>query len=554
MQTRTMILLAVLLLGPATAAFPLERGRMAELSLTSTNADANPFDVSLRVTFTLGSTAYTFWGFYAGGTTWRVRYNLPTVGTWTYRTVSSDAQLNGQTGSVAITEARASYKGVLTRSGRALIWQNTGRPFFVMGQTAYTMFSPSVPYTTIFPWLQTNGFNHVRMGLDLVWNVEPNTWLWGGTIASPDYTRSNLAAWNRLDTILRDGHARGLTFQLLLEYSRFASASTNRTRFFRYLAARLGAYPHLMFQADFEGFTNVTALKSWGADFAAAFATYPHRPLLGVHTNRNHTYHEGGTGMTYYHSSSSSPAMDLRGQRWVTLVSTHDRWKLEGFSVLQHRPHFTLPTFPHEFPYEHTNNTITHTNSSPLATFGIESEVENNPRFTMRRAMYSSILSGGVGLTYGLQGESIYLNAAGVRMQRYETGYFESQDGLDGANGYKDLRKAVNYFTAKNLDVNTLTPNDTRINNGFSTATTNVLSANLGLKRAKFASVSGKQTFYAYNPYHTNLTITGIPADLRIEILNPQTGTVYSGGQTDGGTFFPKPTQFVGDYLLYIRP
>jgi hypothetical protein len=53
-------------------------------------------------------------------------------------------------------------------------------------------------------------------------------------------------------------------------------------------------------------------------------------------------------------------------------------------------------------------------------------------------------------------------------------------------------------------------------------------------------------------PYHTHLTISGIPAELRIEIFNPQTGNIYHGGQTHGGTVFSTPSQFVGDYLLYI--
>jgi hypothetical protein len=566
MQTRTMSLLAVLLLGPATAAFPLERGRMAELRLTSTQASANPFDVSVRATFTLGSTAYTFWGFYAGGTTWRVRYNLPTAGTWTYRTVSSDAQLNGQTGAVAITEAGASFKGVLTRSGRALIWQNTGRPFYVMGQTAYALFHENVPWQTVFDWLRTNGFTLVRTDLNAGSFTDPHPmpdmWLWGGSPGRPDFTRFNLPQWNKIDTVLRDGLARGFVFELGTKVlQQMPDASANRTRYLRYLAARLGAYPHLLFLEDFETgtlrggvSTNQTRLKSVGADFAAAFASYPRRPLLGVHTNRNDTYHEGSTGTTYYHPASTGRPLDLRGQSWLTLGTFHERWKMEGFGHLQHRPHFVKPMYTGEAVYEHTNKTVTHSIMRELDAFGMRQEITTNPRYYYRRYMYSVVLSGGVGVTYGLQGDSPYLDDLGNPIQRWGTGHPNSQDGRDGAEGYKDLRKAVNYFTAKGLNVNSLVPSDTKITNGLSTPSTHVLSEDLGLKRAKFASVSGQNAFYAYNPYHTDLTITGIPADLRIDILNPQTGQVYSGGQTTGGTFFPKPTPFVGDYLLHIRP
>jgi hypothetical protein len=145
-----------------------------------------------------------------------------------------------------------------------------------------------------------------------------------------------------------------------------------------------------------------------------------------------------------------------------------------------------------------------------------------------------------------------YKDKRGSYLPRWRTGIPPSKDRRNGAEGFKDIKRALAYFRAKSLDSNQLQPDDTRVNNGFSLSNSDELSRDLGLKRAKFAKLAGAHTYYIYNSYHTSLTISGIPAGLSIEIFNPQTGDTYHGGQTHGGTVFNKPSQFVGDYLLYI--
>jgi hypothetical protein len=149
-------------------------------------------------------------------------------------------------------------------------------------------------------------------------------------------------------------------------------------------------------------------------------------------------------------------------------------------------------------------------------------------------------------------GASVYKDKPGSYLPRWDTGIPPSKDQRNGAEGFKDIKRALDYFRAKGLDVNQSQPDDTRINNGLSLPHSGELSPNLGPKRAKFAKLAGAHTYYVYNPYHTHLTISGIPAGLSIEIFNPQTGDTHHGGQTYGGTMFSKPSQFVGDYLLYI--
>ena len=63
-----------------------------ECSVPNTTSYKDPHrDVTLNATFTRpdGSTV-GFWGFYDGGTTWRIRFMPDQLGTWTYMATFSD--------------------------------------------------------------------------------------------------------------------------------------------------------------------------------------------------------------------------------------------------------------------------------------------------------------------------------------------------------------------------------------------------------------------------------------------------------------------------------
>lgn len=565
-----------------------EQGQMGELSFISTNSASNRFDVTLQATFQQGSESYTLWGFYAGGDTWKVRYNLPSPGAWTYSTHSSDSQLDDKKGTLHIGTAGPSNRGQLIQNGRALTWENTRDPFFIMGQTAYSLAHQNIPWHSVLEWLESNGFNLVRMDLVSTGFTDPDgmadTWLWAGTPGNPDFSQFNLAQWNKIDAILSDGLTRGLVFELGPKITHHLPLpGPNRTKYLRYLAARIGAYPHIVFLEDFEIFgpvrgetiPNQDTIKSVGDDLSGVFQGYPHHALFGIHTRRNDTYYEGSVenrfvdrllkvfGMAadrtilffdlmYYHPGSPGLPADFRGQNWLTVGIFHERWKMEGFGILQHRPHFNMPMYVGEAVYEKTDNTVIHSVTRELDYAGMRDEIVSNPKFYYRRYVASVILSGGIGITYGLQGHSIHRDNHNTVLERYLTGYPPSQDGRNGAEGYKDVKKVLDYFRAKRLDVNRLDPDDTRINNGFSQKSSNVLSRRIGLKRAKFASIKERHEYYAYNPYHSDVTIIGIPPGLPIEIVDPKTGSIYSAGQTNGSTLFTKPSQFAGDYLLHI--
>ena len=68
-----------------------------EMTLTSTTTYANPFaDVTVRVQYTkAGAPPLTGYGFWDGGSTFKVRQVFPEAGTWHYQTTATDASNNG---------------------------------------------------------------------------------------------------------------------------------------------------------------------------------------------------------------------------------------------------------------------------------------------------------------------------------------------------------------------------------------------------------------------------------------------------------------------------
>ena len=102
------------------ASVPLRR--VFELPVLNSVDYANPFsDVWLNATFTGPSTAQThFWGFYDGGSTWRIRFMPGELGTWTFSWGFSDGSKSGDGQFECI--ANGSSPGILKPYSRNPHW------------------------------------------------------------------------------------------------------------------------------------------------------------------------------------------------------------------------------------------------------------------------------------------------------------------------------------------------------------------------------------------------------------------------------------------------
>ncbi len=116
-----------------------------------------PMEAELDLILTCGDTMLTVPGFWDGGNTWRVRFALPTVGEWTWKTVctdTSDAGLHGLSGKITCTAydgelAVYQHGFVKTTEGCRYFTYDDGTPFLYLGDTHWNM--PTEEYDSAGP-------------------------------------------------------------------------------------------------------------------------------------------------------------------------------------------------------------------------------------------------------------------------------------------------------------------------------------------------------------------------------------------------------------------
>ena len=106
---------SLLLVGTAGAGTVEKWGRFS-VSYRNSRWEGNPFDVELRGIFTSPTgRVLTQWGFHAGGDVWCLYFMPDEEGTWSFRTVSSDADLDGKEGTLVCSAS--SLPGKLVADG-----------------------------------------------------------------------------------------------------------------------------------------------------------------------------------------------------------------------------------------------------------------------------------------------------------------------------------------------------------------------------------------------------------------------------------------------------
>jgi hypothetical protein len=99
---------------------------------------SNPFvDATVDAVFAYGNREVKMPAFYDGGNTWRVRFMPDTQGSWSFRTVSNVAQLDGRTGSFTCAAPREGQHGPVRVRNQFHFAHADGTPFLPFGTTCY---------------------------------------------------------------------------------------------------------------------------------------------------------------------------------------------------------------------------------------------------------------------------------------------------------------------------------------------------------------------------------------------------------------------------------
>lgn len=230
-----------------------------EASATNTASYADPYnDVSLDVTYTRpDASTVDFWGFYDGGTAWRIRFMCDQVGTWEYAATFSDGApgINGTfdcvsstiPGMLSVDETNPMWFGFEGGAHILIRSFHVGDRFF-----AENWDDPADPgdgdkRAVFLDWFQAQGYNLIsvashylnreRSGRGLGWDT-PNLW------------PLDAAEYRKMETILDElANRRIMVYPFAGFFGRdsdYPTVEGDQTAYIRYTLARLGSYWNIL--------------------------------------------------------------------------------------------------------------------------------------------------------------------------------------------------------------------------------------------------------------------------------------------------------------------
>jgi hypothetical protein len=236
----------------AQGGLKVDRWGRFEVALNNARSYANRYtDVSLDVTYTRpdGSTV-SFWGFYDGDATWKIRFMPDQVGTWQYQARFSDG--SGEA-SGTFTCVTSTIPGILTKDTRNPQWfglPGGGHVLVRSFHVADRFFAanwPSSSRTAFLDWAQSEGYNMLSVGSHyLNRNVSGRGAGWD----TPDLWPLDAAEFRQLEALLDDLASRRMFVYPFAGFfgrnSDYPTSAADQTRFIRYTLARLGPYWNML--------------------------------------------------------------------------------------------------------------------------------------------------------------------------------------------------------------------------------------------------------------------------------------------------------------------
>ncbi len=270
-----------------------------ELSLKGPS-DGNPFaDVTLSATFAMGHRTVLVSGFYDGDGVYRVRFMPDTAGHWTWTTTSSAATLNGHSGSLECTPAKADNHGPVSTAHEFHFQYMDGKPYFPFGTTCYSCAFMGAPFEEqTMTTLATAGFNKVRLCLLPKPQGHELTLLpfLRNANGESDLTRLNPAYFQHWEKTIARLRSMGIEADVILFHPYDAwgyksmPAEANDL-YLRYAIARLAAYRNVWWSVANEyDLVKTKTMKDWDHYFHVIQQEDPYSHLRSIH--HSHTQYD----------------------------------------------------------------------------------------------------------------------------------------------------------------------------------------------------------------------------------------------------------------------
>ncbi len=234
-----------------------------DISLLGSHDYANAYALGpdLKATFRgPGGVSKTLTGFWGGDRRFAIRFAPTLEGTWTYRTQSTDIELNDRRGEITCTAAKGRRHGFLRVDGNhrnSFAWED-GTRCFPIGQTYLDWMRAALVndhWKTSIDSMSGFGFTKVRFGVYASYfpvehNKYPDAQPYAGTSMAPQRDTLNLPYWQRLDELIQYMDSKGLIADLILttpytDNRQFGTDAENE-RFIKYVLSRYSAYTNVI--------------------------------------------------------------------------------------------------------------------------------------------------------------------------------------------------------------------------------------------------------------------------------------------------------------------
>jgi hypothetical protein len=384
--------------------------QMVEISLSSPRQYAHPLMDVFVECLLIGPSGESFsvGGFWDGGNIYRVRFALPTPGTWTFTTLCTDTSnlgLHNISGSVSVEKSNESQpfssKGFLKVSpnGRYLTYDN-GEPFFYLGDTAWeiTWKSREPDMLSYIADRQKKGFTALQvvvMSHQFFYEYGVRNRSGEDFFLNNDRTRLNPRYFDYLDRIVQAANDAGMVVALvplwagMMEYyTRGALTVEQAMLLARYVGARYAGSNILWIVGGDNSYETVERIVFWSQFALALKKTSGVHHLVTVHPKAWTSSSE------YFNKNDTWLDFDMYQSSHVAGGDFTWRAGLAGYYSNNHKP-----LLDGEATYEDIySNLWLPGDTTRMQSFRVQS-------VDVRQSSYESIFSGAlVGITYGANG------------------------------------------------------------------------------------------------------------------------------------------------------
>ncbi len=334
-------------------------------------------------------------GFWDGGRTWRIRFAPPLCGTWSYRTQSTDAGLDGRSGRIVCNDweegelrANPTRRGFVRvahhgpRAGRHFEYAD-GTPMLWIGDTWWNWTKRGIPFERFKRLADDRAEKGFSVGQLF---FAGRGWKPASSLLDDACRQPDLEQIRKVEEMIRYANSKGITVWLNGWWASpnmgESIGEENLRRWCRYMAHRLGAYNVVWVLA---GEYNMHDYGGLGLDFWKGLgrlidAEDPYERLIGAHPTP--PAWDGGAAAPQW-----STAETMHAEPWLDYHQSqvgHGRWRNEMIPRVVADAYRRRPAKPIVV-------------TEPWYEF-----LEGNPTAVdIRFGAWSAILSGAAGHTYG---------------------------------------------------------------------------------------------------------------------------------------------------------